>query len=74
MNEFFQVIGFACLAHLVTDFIDHMEWSLPDKPFRCDMCMGYWISIIPFFLQFGLHGVLLAAITGVTANLIYKYI
>ena len=75
MNEFFQVIGFACLANLITDFISHFDWpTLPDKPWRCDMCMGYWISVIPFVVQFGLSGFLLAAITGITANLIYKYI
>jgi hypothetical protein len=70
-----QILGFACLAHLIVDMITHLDikW-LPEKPFKCDMCMGYWISIIPFMIQFGLVGILYAAISGVTANLIYKYI
>ena len=73
MNSLLQVIGFACLAHLITDFIEHMQWSLPDKPFKCDMCMGYWISVIPFVIQFGLSGFLLSAITAIISKLIFKY-
>jgi hypothetical protein len=69
-----QILGFACLAHLIVDMITHFDLSLPEKPFKCEMCMGYWISIIPFMIQFGLVGILYAAISGVSANLIYKYI
>ena len=43
-----QILGFACVGHLVTDFITNFDLpELPNKPFRCDMCMTYWISIIP---------------------------
>ena len=69
-----QIIGFACLGHIVTDFISHWNLAkLPDKPFRCDMCMTYWISIIPLIMQFGFIGILYAAISSVTANTIFKY-
>ena len=75
MNEIVQIIGFACLAHLAVDLISHFDLpELPDKPFRCDMCFAYWISVIPFIIQFGLVGILYGAISGVIANLIYKYI
>ena len=67
-----QIIGFACLAHLTVDFISHLDTQLPEKPFKCDMCMGYWISIVPFFIQFGIYAILYSAITGVLANYIYK--
>ena len=70
-----QIIGFACLGHLVTDFITHFDLpELPEKPFKCDMCMAYWISIIPLMVQFGFIGILYAAMSAVVANLIYKYI
>ena len=40
-----QIVGFACLGHLVTDFISSFDLKeLPDKPFRCDMCMTYYIK------------------------------
>lgn len=70
-----QILGFAALAHLLVDFISHFNLpELPDKPFRCDMCMAAWISVIPFVIQFGWMGVLYAAMSGVVANFIYKYI
>jgi len=70
-----QIVGFACLGHLVTDFITNFDLpELPNKPFRCDMCMTYWISIIPLMVQFGLKGVLYAAISSIVANIIFKYI
>ena len=69
-----QIVGFACLGHLVTDFISHFDLKeLPDKPFRCDMCMAYWISIIPLMVQFGPKGILYAAISSVIANIIFKH-
>ena len=74
MGLILQIIGFAALAHLVVDMIVHFNAPLPEKPFKCEMCMGYWLAIIPFMIQFGLVGILYAAISGVCANLMYKYI
>ena len=75
MNLLIQLIGFAALGHLVTDFITWLDLpEVKEKPFKCDQCMTYWISVIPFMLQFGLQGILLAAISGIMANLIYKYL
>lgn len=75
MNELIQIVGFACLAYIVVDFISHFELTwLPNKPFRCDMCMAAWMSVGPLCAQFGLIGILYAAISGVLANLLYKYI
>jgi len=69
-----QIIGFACLGHLVTDFITHFHLpELPEKPFKCDMCMTYWISIIPLMVQFGARGCLYAAMASILANIIFKY-
>ena len=69
-----QIIGFACLGHLVTDFISSFDLKeLPDKPFRCDMCMTYYIAIIPLMAQFGFKGILFAAISSIIANFIFKY-
>jgi len=65
-----QIIGFASLAHLIADFAQHFE--LPQKPFQCNLCVGYWISVVPFVVQWGLEGFLLAAITGVTSDALYR--
>ena len=69
-----QIIGFACIGHLVTDFISSFDLpELPDKPFRCDLCMTYYIAIIPLCAQFGPKAILYAAISSVIANTIFKY-
>jgi hypothetical protein len=70
----FSIIGFASLAHLLVDLIETIdtEEKVPRKPFKCDLCMGYWLSILPFMYMYGLEGILAAAITGVTADLIYR--
>jgi hypothetical protein len=67
-----QIIGFACLAHLIADMSQYFE--LPQKPFQCNLCVGYWISFIPFIIQWGWVGFLLAAITGVTSDALYRII
>lgn len=72
MSIILQMLGFAALTKLAIDFIEYMEFELPEKPFKCDLCMGFWISLVPFMLQEGLAGILYAAMTGVLANYIYK--
>ena len=70
-----QIIGFSCLSYLAVDFISSFDLpELPDKPFRCEMCFAFWISILPLMIQFGPVGLLYAAISGVVANMAYKYI
>jgi hypothetical protein len=68
-----QILGFACLAHLAAEFFGSINLpEIPDQPFKCNLCMGYWLSVIPFVIQWGLIGFLLAAITGVASETIYK--
>ena len=71
-----QIIGFACLGHLSADLMVHLDKDddLPAKPFKCDMCLTYWMSVVPLCIQFGPVGILYSAIAAVTANIIYKYI
>ena len=73
MNELIQIIGFACLGHLVTDLVATAKQNLPEKPFQCDMCMTYWISIVPFFLQFGISAFLYSAMAAILSKIIFKY-
>ena len=74
MTEIIEILGFACLGHLLADFISSFDLpELPDKPFKCDMCLTYWISIFPLMYMHGLTGLLYSAISEVAANYIYKY-
>jgi hypothetical protein len=70
-----QIIGFGALAHLIVNFMVSLdkEEELPDKPFKCEKCMAYWISVVPLCIQFGFVGILYAAISSVVASYIYKY-
>lgn len=75
MNEILQIIGMACLGHLVVDFISSFDLpEIPEKPFKCEKCFTTWIAIIPFMLQFGPVGLLYACISGIISSFIYKYI
>lgn len=67
-----ELLGLACLTHLIVDFIQTLDLPLPNKPFKCDMCLGYWISMIPLILAYGIHGFAYAAIVGVLADIIYR--
>ena len=69
-----QLIGWACIAHILTDFISELNLPLPNKPFKCNLCLGYWISVIPLTVQYGLKGILFAAISGVLSELILRVI
>jgi len=69
-----QLIGFASLAHLIVDFIVSLDkdW-IPAKPFKCDKCFAFWISIGPMLIQFGIIGVLYSACIAILAQIIFKY-
>ena len=66
------IIGFACLGHMSADFFTQFE-RLPDKPFKCNMCSTFWISIGFLIFLYGWEGILIAAIASITSELIYKY-
>ena len=69
-----SIIGWASIAHMLVDLIEHLDVGdkLPSKPLKCDMCIAFWISLPYNIYTFGGEGLLVSAITGITANLIYK--
>lgn len=69
----FNLIGLACLVHILVDFISSFDLpELPNKPFRCELCMGFWLSILPLTIMYGATGLLAAPIVGVLADLIFR--
>jgi len=71
MELFINILGVACLGHLAADFLSKFSW-LPNKPFKCNMCLTFWLSIIPFIFLYDVWGVLVASIAAVTSELLYK--
>ena len=73
-NLIVQIIGYAALAHLIVDFIVSLDkdW-IPTKPFKCDKCFAFWISIGPMIAMYGFTGVLYSACIAILAQIIFKY-
>ena len=68
-----MILGFACMTNLIVDFINEIDYKpIQRKPFTCDMCMGFWLSFMPLMFMYGLRGILLASIVGISADLIYR--
>lgn len=70
MELLISILGFTSLAYLIVDLTDTIDKynSLPQKPFKCSLCMGFWLSVVPNFLMFGWQGILVSAITAVTTE------
>ena len=66
----FNILGLACLAHLAADMFQYLE--INTKPFNCNLCLGFWISLFPMVIMYGNTGFLGAAVTGVVSEGIYR--
>ena len=67
-----NILGMACMATLIVDLIANIDTKeiLPQKPLKCALCMGFWLSIGINLIVYGFEGILYSAITGVVAELI----
>lgn len=66
-----MIIGFASLGHIAADFLNQFE-KLWEKPFKCNACLTYWLSFIPFIFIYGWVGVLYAATASIVSEIIYR--
>lgn len=71
MELLIHLIGFASLGHLMADFFQQFE-QLWEKPFKCNLCLTYWTSLIPLIFIYGWNGILLAAISAIISEIIFK--
>ena len=69
-----EILGMACLGHMAVDFISNLDTRdiLPNKPFKCDMCLTFWLALGWFIAEWGTLGIFMAAISGILADLIYR--
>lgn len=65
------ILGMASLGHLIADFLEPLP-EIPNKPFKCNMCLSTWITLLPACVLYGYEGILVAAITGIVSETIYK--
>ena len=74
MTTLITILGLACFAHLLVDFLQELDIQFfQQKPFNCELCMGFWLSIGILCGIHGWIGVPMAAITGVLADVIYRW-
>lgn len=76
MELIFNILGLASLAILWLDVVDTIDKheKLPQKPFRCALCMGYWISVVPMILTYGIRGIWLAATVSIVTELTDRFL
>ena len=73
METLINILGAAALGHLGADFFERFE-SLPPKPFKCNMCLTFWLNIGPLVYIYGYDGLMMAACASIVSELIYKYL
>jgi hypothetical protein len=73
MDTIIHILGAASLGHMAADLLSQFE-RLPDKPFKCNMCMSFWLSIIPFIFIYGADAIFISAISSIISEFIYKKI
>ncbi len=73
MELLLSIMGAAGLGHLAADFFARYE-RLYDKPFKCNMCMTFWLNVTPFIFLYGWRGVLYAGLASIISELYFKYL
>lgn len=71
-----SILGFACMAVLFVDFIETIDVNekLPQKPLKCVLCAGFWLSVGANIYWYGSMGIVLAPISGILAEVIDRYL
>ena len=73
-----ELLGYASLTTLLMNFEPYHKLLdflyLNKKPFVCTMCMGFWVSVLPLMVSYGLKGILYSALSSLAAELIDRKI
>jgi hypothetical protein len=73
MELIISILGAAALGHMGADFFSRYE-KLWDKPFKCNMCLSFYLSVIPFIFLYSGYGIWYAALSGIISELYFKYL
>lgn len=71
MELILSILGAAALGHLAADFFTQFNW-MPDKPMKCNMCITFWLNLIPFIFLYGYEGILFVAVASIVSELYLK--
>lgn len=73
MELIIVILGCASLGHMGADVLSKFDW-LWDQPFKCNMCLTFWMCIVPLMVEYGVEGILIAALSSIVSELIFKII
>lgn len=73
MELILSILGAAGLGHLGADLLSRYDW-LWDKPFKCNMCLTFWLSLGPFIFLYSWPGIFYAGLASIISELYFKYI
>ena len=68
-----DIIRGAALGFLGAEFLTQFD-RLPDKPFKCNLCLTFWLTIAPFILLYGYHGIFMSALASIISEWMYRHI
>lgn len=68
MEVILNILGAAALGHLAADFFSQYEW-MPNKPMKCNMCITFWLNVLPFIFLYSWQGVLYTALASIISEL-----
>ena len=68
MSLTFEIIGLASMGVIL---VRNWTYRLKVKPFTCELCLAFWLSVIYFHSP---EGVLFSFAAGMTAAILNRYV
>ena len=68
MSLTFEILGLSCAGVIL---VRNWTYRLKVKPFTCELCLAFWLSVMYFH---SLEGVLFSFAAGMTAAIINRYV
>ena len=68
MSHTFEIIGLASMGVIL---VRNWTYRLKVKPFTCELCLAFWLSVIYFH---SLEGVLFSFASGMIAAILNRYV
>jgi hypothetical protein len=68
MNLTFEILGIASMGVIL---VRNFTYKFKVKPFTCELCMAFWLSVLYFH---SLEGVLFSFAAGMIATIMNRYV
>lgn len=68
MNVLFEILGLASAGVIL---VREITWKLKYKPFTCELCMAFWLSVFYFH---SVEGILFGFLASMIAVIMNRYV